>query len=143
MSDELDKKINQISELLGGQENLADNLKSLLTLLASNNANKNDANINNTDSSKSASSEEKESSIPLSNDNMSKKKESDETSEMANRIAKVINSMNSSNDHRINLLLSLKPFLNTKRQNKLNTCIKMLNISKLTRLLDENDKGIL
>jgi len=143
MSDELDKKINQISELLGGQENLADNLKSLLTLLASNNANKNDANINNTDSSKSASSEEKESSIPLSNDNMSKKKESDETSEMANRIAKVINSMNSSNDPRINLLLSLKPFLNTKRQNKLNTCIKMLNISKLTRLLDENDKGIL
>lgn len=138
MSDDIDKKINQISELLGGKENLSENLKSLIALLANNNTNN-----NNTAGNKGTLSEEKESSIPVSNENMSKNKENDETAEMARKITKVLNSINSSNDPRINLLLSLKPFLNERRQNRLNTCIKMLNISKLTRLLDENDKSIL
>jgi hypothetical protein len=52
-----------------------------------------------------------------------------------------INSIISQNDPKINLLKSIKPFLNSRRQNRLNKCINILQMSYVARLFKEQEEG--
>ena len=126
MSEDLNKKVKQIADMLS-QENLPDNLKSLLSLLAG-----------------SGGGEE---SSPKTKEPLQAKEEGLERSnledniDMMRKIKKIMDRLNSSNDPRINLLSALKPFLNSRRQKKLNSCINMLRMSRLAKLFEDYEKG--
>ncbi len=125
MNDDLGKKIAQVADLLG-QEGLPDNLKGLLGMLASSNP-KQDTSTRAVENS-------------LQKEDRSSKGDLDENLEMVRRIKTVMDKLHSSSDPRINLLTAIKPFLSNKRQKRLGDCIKIINVSSMARLLDDNDK---
>ena len=52
----------------------------------------------------------------------------------------IIESINSSNDPRSNLLNSLKPYLRESRKSKLDQYINLLNMSKIAEIMNYNKK---
>ncbi len=127
MSDDLSKKIKQITDILG-QENMPDNIKGLLSLLAN--------------SGSQTKNEASESNDALSvKDEKASKSELEDNLEMIRKVKKVVDRLNSKDDPRINLLNAIRPFLNNTRQKKINNCIKLLHIHNLTKYIDEHDKN--
>jgi predicted unusual protein kinase regulating ubiquinone biosynthesis (AarF/ABC1/UbiB family) len=122
MSDDLNKKIKQIL----GQENIPDNVKGLLSLLT-NSSPKEEPAPHNMENQFSAKEERRE------------KSDLEENLEMVRKITKVMDRVGTNNDPRINLLTAIKPFLSTSRQKKVGNAIKMISMSSVARLLDEND----
>lgn len=127
MSDDMNKKIQQIAELLG-QETMPDNVKSLLSVLAG-----------------SLEKKESEPPAPKVEDEPAKEEnpvpaETSNEPEILNRAKKLAGSLSSGNDPRINLLMAIKPFMNNKRQKKIGNCIQLLQMSSVARLLDNQDK---
>lgn len=126
MSEDLNKKIKQITDILG-QENIPDNFKGLLSMLAS-----------------PPESEEPVSRpaehIPVKEDK-SQRSEMEENLEMVRRVKKVMEHMNSNNDPKVNLLNAIRPFMSNSRQKKVNSCIKLIQMASLSRLMDDSDKG--
>lgn len=57
------------------------------------------------------------------------------TEEIAQKAGQLINSLNSGNDRRINLLVALKPYLRQSRASNIDKAIQMLKITKLTDIL--------
>lgn len=131
MSDDLNKKIKQITDILG-QETIPDNLKGLLNMLASSASKDNPA--------PSREHAEKDEEVRLLKENNQPKNETEENMEMFRKIKKVMDKVSTNNDPRVNLLAAVKPFLNSTRQKKLNNCIKLLHMASMTRFLDEIDK---
>lgn len=67
----------------------------------------------------------------------------DDTLSMVFKVKQVMDSANISNDPRNNLLLALKPYLNSKRQSKVDKCMQFLTLSKLftaMKDIEEDDK---
>lgn len=126
MSEDMNKKIQQIAELLG-QENMPDNVKGLLSLLAGSLEKKEDNTASNIEEEQAK--EEKPIRPDINND-----------SDMLNRVKNIAGSLSAGNDPRINLLHAIKPFMNNKRQKKIGNCIQLLQMSSLARLLDNQDK---
>lgn len=136
MSDDLNKKIKQITDLLG-QDNIPDNVKGLLSLLTSS-------------GTKEEPTPQRPVELPQHKEERSEKSERSERSErseleenmeMIRKVRKVMDRLNTNNDPRVNLLTAIKPFLNNKRQKKLGNCIRMIQMSGLTKLIDDQDKG--
>lgn len=127
MSDDMNKKIQQIAELLG-QETMPDNVKNLLSVLAGSLEKKEDE-TREAGVEEEQPKEEKPARIENAND-----------SDMLSRVKKLAGSMGAGNDPRINLLHAIKPFMNSKRQKKIGNCIQLLQMSSLSRLLDNQDK---
>lgn len=121
MSDDLNKKIKQITDILG-QESMPDNIKGLLSLFAS-----------------SAGKEEPEpkTEVPAVKEDRTNRSEMEDSMDMVRKIKGIMDRVNFQNDPSINLLNSVKPFLNNKRQRKLDNCIKLLQMSRLTKIIDE------
>lgn len=127
MSDDMNKKIQQIAELLG-QETMPDNVKGLLSLLAGSLDKKED-----TAASPEVEEEQVKEEKPVQTENT-------DNSDMLNRVKKMAGSLNIGTDPRINLLNAIKPFMNNKRQKKIGNCIQLLQMSSVARLLDNKDK---
>lgn len=109
MSEDLNQKINQLSSILG-QEKIPDNIKNLLTSLST----------SNTSDTKDVNTKD----IP---------------SQTLSRVKTIMERIDASNrDERVVLLNAVKPFLNTARQKKLNSCVKILQMISLSTLLDDN-----
>lgn len=53
------------------------------------------------------------------------------------KIKEAYESMNSVNDHNINLLLALKPHMSEKRKDKLDLAVKLIRLSKLRGVLGD------
>lgn len=126
MSEDLNKKIKQITDMLG-QENIPDNFKGLLNMLAG--------------SAESGEPAPKTAEQPFVKEEKFQKSELEENVEMMRRIKKVMDHVNHNSDPRVNLLNAIRPFLNNSRQKKVNNCIKLLQMASLSRVLDESDKG--
>jgi hypothetical protein len=124
LSDDLNKKIKQITDILG-QENLPDNVQGLLSLLTSS---LNKEETSGKTSEKATYKEER-----------SEKNEVDDNTELVRKAKKVVDKISNNNDPRINLLTALRPFLSNKRQQKIGNCIKILHMSRLTNLMDDHD----
>jgi len=125
MSDELDKKIKQIADMLG-QDGVPDSLKGLLGILSGSN--------------------DKAEPLPKSSDSNTvregpEKSDLDENLEMMRRMKWILDRVRSNNDPRINLLSSIKPFLNNRRQKRVGNCIKFLQMTGLTRHIEDFDKA--
>lgn len=125
MSDDLDKKIKQITDMLG-QDTLPDNIKGLLNLLAT--------------ASGKEETPAKTNEVPAVKNEKTERSELDENMEIMRRVKRVMDKLNSNNDPRVNLLTAIKPFLNTRRQKKVSDCIKLLQMSSLVKLMEDNDK---
>jgi hypothetical protein len=125
--DDLSKKIQQIAELLG-QDSMPDNVKGLLSVLTGSLSGKEDSPAN----AAGAEQENDERSSPPA--------EAADTYEMLDRAKQLMNKMGMGNDPRINLLHAIKPFMGNKRQQKISTCIKILQMASLTKLMDFKDK---
>ncbi len=121
MEDDLNKKIKQITDILS-QEKLPENLSGLLSLLAA-----------------SAAKGEPRQKEEAANENLSLSRNS-ENAELLRKAKKVMDELTSSNDPKLNLLLAVKPFLSSRRQSRLDTCIKILQLYNLARFLDEKHK---
>ena len=126
MSDDLGKKVQQIVQMLG-QENAPDNLKELVTLLATSMG----AKENNVDQVASSGADTVEK--PVITDPVI-------STEMLNTARKTMDRLNTGSDPRINLLHAIKPFMNSKRQKKIGNCIQLLQVASLSRLLNEHEK---
>lgn len=119
MSDDLNKKIKQITDILG-QENLPDNIKGLLSLFAG-----------------SGGKSENSTEAVVQKEERTDKTETDDSIDMLRKIKKVMDRVSSNNDPRIDLLNAIKPFLNSKRQKSLNNCVKLIRVSSVTRYFDD------
>lgn len=126
MSDDLGKKVQQIAQMLG-QDNVPDNLKELVTLLATSLGSKEDG-ITKAASSDSDNEEKATNSEPIVN------------TEFLSTAKKTMDRLNTSSDPRINLLQAIKPFMNSKRQKKIGNAIQLLQVTSLSRLLNEHEK---
>jgi N-acetylmuramoyl-L-alanine amidase len=171
MSNDLNKKIQQISELLG-QEEMPDTVKDLLSVLAKSmssgdqdeeNHRQQSENIDNdkddidiiddidTDDIETAGKVEVSQEKPEAAEHQHRGF-SDETrpnygpssslgnNDLAGKLKYAVNSISNMNDPRINLLIAIKPFLNSSRQRKINNCVQLLQMTSITRLLSEQDK---
>lgn len=127
MNDDLNVKIKQITDLLG-QENLPDNLKGLLSMLS-------------TPSTKEESSP-KTIERPIIKEEKATKSDMEDNIDMLRKVKNIMDRVNTNNDPKINLLNAIKPFLNNKRQKRLNDCMKLLQMTSITKLLDDPDKSL-
>ncbi|NLV35522.1 MAG: hypothetical protein GXY17_02465 [Clostridiaceae bacterium] len=161
MSEDLARKIQQIAQVLN-QEELPDNMKELVALLASSldkKTDKGDASLSGDGSLANNCADSRDGSLTGSlvgdgsfigdgSSNMNNSKASEETvhdnsnvnSDMINTARKAMSRINSTNDPRINLLQAIKPFMNNKRQGKISNCIQILQLAGLTRLLNDHEK---
>ncbi len=138
MSEDINKKIKQITDILG-QENLPDNLKNIINLFSASQENENTERGN----SKPASSEEsaaKNLSVLPPKEEKGPSSDMEENLEMVRKIKRIVEGINSNNDPRVNLLNAMRPFLSNTRQNKIGNCIKMLQMISLSKLMDDNEK---
>jgi predicted unusual protein kinase regulating ubiquinone biosynthesis (AarF/ABC1/UbiB family) len=131
MSEDLNKKIKQITDILG-QENMPDNIKGLLSLLA----NPSPAIQTESEAPKTAEI----TPVPRKEEK-SGRNEMEENLEMIRKVKKIMDRVNTKDDPRINLLTAIKPFLNSTRQKKLSNCVKLLQMHNITRFIDEQDKN--
>jgi hypothetical protein len=141
MSEDINSKIQQMAELLG-QDEMPDNVKSLLSMLAgalggSKDSDNQPENVENTD----VPSDEPGTVFTRDSSRRPENFSSGfNTEDLPNRLKKAINSMGNLNDPRVNLLLAIKPFMNNKRQKKINNCIQLLQITGMTRMLNNQEK---
>lgn len=162
MSDDLDKKIQQIAQLLG-QDNVPDNLKELVALFASSlgtkkegEANLNPSNAEPSEKPAGTDHDEHSSAVnpaadPQMLDTVRKAIEKLSPGCMGEQQAKTAtspgcmgeqqarNSTSPVNDPRINLLQAIKPFMNNRRQKKIGSCIQLLQVASLSRLFNEHE----
>ncbi|EGD47443.1 hypothetical protein Cpap_2026 [Ruminiclostridium papyrosolvens DSM 2782] len=129
MSDDMGDKIKQIAEMLGQDSNsgIPDNVKGLLNMFMSQNSSKDETSSDDTSSEKENPSED------------SSRADTDDLADMARKMKKAMNLLNTNNDPRVNLLNAIKPYLNDNRQKKLQNCMKIIKIGSLTKMLDESE----
>lgn len=130
MSEDLNKKIKQITDILG-QDNMPENIKGLLTLLAGSQTGPGSDPPPNSGSSGELTQEK-----PV-------RSELEDNIDMLRKAKSIMDRLNNDNDPRINLLIAIKPFLSNRRQKKLSGCLNMLRMSNLARFMDDNEKGAL
>lgn len=150
MNDDLNNKLKQLTDMLGGNEKMSDNLSGLLSMLA-----------NSSNSSNSSSSEKVpqaapdvkppkedstmkikayESPPPKSKEEESSRNELQDNVEMMRKVKTLMDTMRNTNDPRINLLTAIKPFLSNNRQDKISNCIKLFQVTQITKLMSDTEK---
>ena len=123
------EKFKQIADMLGGQNsnaNIPENVKGLLNMLMSN-------------SSTNEESPSEDESRKSNKDEETTKPETDESNDLTRKMKKAMNAL-SPNDPKINLLNAINPYLNKNRQKKLKTCMKLMQMGRLTKLIDDSDE---
>lgn len=119
MSEDMSDMIQKMSEMLKNNE-IPDNIKSIMNNLASSSSSENSFNSNSDSNSDSDSSD-----MPNIDFNTMLKMKS------------VIDSMNQQqNDPRSNLLKSLKPYLKPSRKEKVDQYIKLFSMGKVFEVLN-------
>lgn len=131
MSDDLGRKIQQIAQMLG-QDEVPDNVKELVSILANSLGKKEDGN---------SQTVRAETGNEVKLDESRQAAETPASSQEALDTVKHSNDrFNSSSDPRINLLMAIKPFMNNRRQKKIGNCIQLLQIAGLSRMLNDREK---
>lgn len=118
MSDLFNKFSNMVNE-----GNIPDEMKNILSSLSSNGSS---GNSNSNDSS-STSSNSSNPSIDF---------------ETLMKMKSIMEKMNNNNDPRANLLLSLKPYLNESRKEKIDQYIKLFGMSKVLEMFNNSGGGL-
>ena len=120
MSDDISEMMKKMSEMIKNNE-IPDNVKSIISNLSSKSSETNDSNKNSNSSSENANN----SDFPDIDLNTMLKMKS------------IIDSMNKQqNDPRANLLRSLKPYLKPSRKEKVDQYIKLFSMGKVFETLN-------
>ena len=120
MSDDISEMMKKMSEMLKNNE-IPDNVKSIISNLSSKSSETNDSNKNSNSSSENANN----SDFPDIDLNTMLKMKS------------IIDSMNKQqNDPRANLLRSLKPYLKPRKKKKVDQYIKLFSMGKVFETLN-------
>lgn len=125
MSEDLNKKVQQVARILG-QDDLPDNVKELVALIASS-ISKSDEKPGQAGSNDAAKETPAPEPAAISPD-------------VLDTARNVLDRFNAANDPRINLLQAIKPFMNKRRQAKIGNCIQLLKVASLSRMLGEQEK---
>lgn len=133
--DELNMKFKLIAQMLGKENvNVPDNLTSILSMLANS-------------SSKEQTPQKTEEQTPTQPQNRVIKEDSkaknnlDDNMEMMKKVKTIMDSMRSVSDPRVNLLTAISPFLNNSRQKKIGDCVKLFQMTQVTRMMTEMEKN--
>ncbi|HOJ09891.1 MAG TPA: hypothetical protein PK733_04780 [Clostridiales bacterium] len=130
MDDDLGKTIKQITDMLSkDKDKMPDNLMGLISLLTS-------PGSSESGSENDVEREEKNEKEG-NNVNRSNKGDLQDNLEMIKQVTKIMDRLNTKNDPRVNLLNALRPFLNNKRQKKINNCIMLLQVTGIMKAMDE------
>lgn len=121
MSDNLDNNIKQLAELLS-QEDVADNLKKLLTGLLS---------------SKSGQDEKPKEQETKNTQN---DRSSANNLRMLENIVRAVSDLRETSDPGVNLLMSLKPFLRQTRNKTLDDCVKILHMARIYDYMHDHEE---
>ena len=113
-NDEMSELFSKIGDMVNSG-NIPDNIKNILSSISS----------NNNEHSESSRKTDDTSSIDL---------------ETILKIKSIIEKMNSQSDPRSNLLLSLKPYLNDSRKDKVDQYIKLFSMGKAFEMFNDLDK---
>ncbi len=141
MSDELDNKIKQISEIFGQQGN-EENIKKVLQMLSSaSNTEESRESNSNSQNSNSQSSNHQNSNHQMFDNSSGSRQNIDNNLEMVRKAKTILDTVNSSKDSRVNLLNAIMPFLNNTRRDKCNKCINLLRMSSMAKIFTEMEKG--
>lgn len=125
MNDELSNKIKELAAILG-QDTLPDNIIELLSLLAGSSGN-GEGNAPKSPGEKTRS-EDKDSQPNYDSD-------------ILNKIRAFLESSGQDKDPGLNLISAIKPFLSEKRRQRLDNCITILQMTKLSRYMDDLNKS--
>lgn len=120
-------------------------INNLMDMIKNSNANSNpNSNPNQEESSKNINPSDLLSSFISNSDSNSNSNTSDNASsidlETIMKIKSIIETLNTKNDPRSNLLYSLKPYLRKSKQSKLDQYANLLKITQMTDLF-KNEKG--
>ncbi len=133
--DELNMKFKQIAQMLGKENvNVPDNLGSILSMLANS-------------SSKEPTPQKSVDQTPTQpqnrviNEDSKAKNNLEDNMEMMRKVKTIMDSMRSVNDPRVNLLTAISPFLNNSRQKKIGNCVKLFQMTQVTRMMTEMEKN--
>jgi hypothetical protein len=139
MSDDLNKKVQQIAQMLG-QDSVPDNVKELVALIAS--SLKGDSSAKGDSSPEGDSPPQTPQALPGQGNQDTEPSDSapNLSSEMLDTAKNALRQFNAASDPRINLLNAIKPFMNNRRQKKIGSCIQLLQIAGLSRMLNEKEK---
>lgn len=133
MNEDFNQKFKQFTEMLG-KEGMPDNLSGLLSMLANS-------------SPKEQSAQKAKEDLPVSNEKPAREEkpennEFQDNVEMVRKMKTLMDSLQNINDPRINLLTAIRPFLNKSRQKKVSNCIRLFQMTHLSRFFAENEKSI-
>ncbi|NMB32899.1 MAG: hypothetical protein GX992_01480 [Clostridium sp.] len=163
MDNDFNKKLKQVADMLGGNEKAAENLSGLLSLLAGNSDKKQASPASPTGEKTGDINAAKDAAPPASDKNTqngrnapssfpppthSKATEEEnrdtlqENIEMMRTVRAVMDTMQNMNDPRINLLTAIRPFLNSDRQKKVKNCIKLFQMTQLTKIMTDYENTI-
>ena len=134
MSDDMSEMIQKMSEMLKNNE-IPDNIKSIMNNLASSSNSDNSANQSGEKSASENTSFSNANSSQESNSNFSDMPNIDLSTML--KMKSIIDSMNQQqNDPRANLLRSLKPYLKPSRKEKVDQYIKLFSMGKVFEMLN-------
>jgi len=133
--DELNTKFKEIAQMLGKKDvKVPDNLSGILSMLA------------NSSSKEQVSQNSEEQPTPQPQSKVEKEESTtknnlDDNMEMMRKVSTIMEGMRGVKDPRINLLTAISPFLNNSRQKKIGNCIKLFQMTKVTRMMTEMEKN--
>lgn len=122
-NEEMSELFNKFSNMIN-EGNIPDEMKNILSSISSN-------NTHNTDSSESTSN----------SFNSQNSANSSIDFETIMKMKSIMDKMNSNNDPRANLLLSLKPYLKESRKEKIDQYIKLFGMSKVMEMFNNSGGG--
>jgi hypothetical protein len=158
MSNDLGNRIQQIAHMLD-QEDLPENMKELVALLASSLGKDGKAGDVSPDKKRSDEgdgegdgegdvSQQGHNLGDISDQKVTQDSTDDDTPvnpessvnpEIVNMAVKAMDRIKSANDPRVNLLQAIKPFMNTRRQKKIGNCIQLLQLTSISKLLNDRE----
>lgn len=137
MSDDINNTIKQLADMLGA-ENMPENLSGILSMLSSSMSKDTPKNTPKPEPTPEENTYKEKVSNPVK-DSVNPKDLMDNM-EMVRKVKTIMDGLHTANDPRINLLTAISPFLNNSRQKKIGNCIKLFQMSRVTKLLSENEK---
>ncbi len=132
MSQGMDDKIRQISEMLNSNE-AQEGIRQLLSSM----------NHSGDSTSARADSSSSEEPHPESGYTGNPVRQLPQDSDWIVKVQNILSQMGSIEDSRVNLLRSVHPFLNSTRKGRCTTCINILKVADILKALMNNNGGLL
>lgn len=142
MSDKMDDLVNNVKKMIDNG-NIPDDIKQMMNNLQnSSNSNNNNNDINKILSQVSPDMINNLNNM-LNNNKQSSNNSNNPNLDMATimKMKNIMDNLNKKDDPRANLLHSLKPYLRDSKKNKLDQYVNLLNISKITDIMNNNKEN--